>query len=161
MAELLAAYSLAEIVAILVTVAAAIKGFVSFGEWVDKRLKKRTSKAISEIDKDKKLEARLSLGSQTMQNLKQEQQEIRNLLENLSTSIKLLIESDKDDIKSYITECYHHFMKQGWIDDYSLDCLEKRFSHYVQEGGNSFIEDLMKDLRKLPKVSADKSLPWE
>ena len=43
-----------------------------------------------------------------------------------------------------------YFMEKGSIDYQSLDVLEHRFKHYVDEGGNSFIEDLMKDLRKLP-----------
>ena len=72
-------------------------------------------------------------------------------LENITGSINLLIKSDRDDIKSYITEKYHHFIEQGWIDDYNLDCIEKRYSHYKKEGGNSFIEDLMGEIRKLPK----------
>lgn len=39
----------------------------------------------------------------------------------------------------------HHFFvyKQGWIDDYSLDCLEKQYRHYRQEGSSSFIEQKM------------------
>ena len=39
----------------------------------------------------------------------------------------------------------HHFFvyKQGWIDDYNLNCLEKRYRHYQQEGSNSFIEQKM------------------
>jgi hypothetical protein len=64
----------------------------------------------------------------------------------------ILIESDKDDIKAYITREYHYFVEEKkWIDKFSLDCIEKRYAHYVDEGGNSFILDLMNELRKLPK----------
>ena len=42
-------------------------------------------------------------------------------------------------------------MVQKEIDDYSLDCLEKMFKHYTDEYGNSFIEDLMKQLKALPR----------
>lgn len=64
----------------------------------------------------------------------------------------MLIDSDKDDIKSYITREHHYFCYQiGWIDDFSLDCLEKRYRHYADEGGNSFIEGFMDELRALPK----------
>ena len=37
------------------------------------------------------------------------------------------------------------------IDDFSLDCIEKRFAHYQDEGGNSFIAALMAEIRALPK----------
>ena len=65
-------------------------------------------------------------------------------------TLKLLIESDRDAIKSFIVKEYHHFIDQQWIDDFSLDTIEKRFDHYKEEGGNSYICNLMKDLRDLP-----------
>lgn len=69
-------------------------------------------------------------------------------------AVDMLIASDKDDIKAYITKEHHYFCyEKGYIDDYSLDCLERRYGHYKDEGGNSFAEDLMKDVRTLPKVS--------
>ena len=66
--------------------------------------------------------------------------------------VNLLIASDRDDIKSWITEKHHYYCySQEWIDDYSLDCIEKRFAHYQDEGGNSFIAALMAEIRALPK----------
>ena len=79
-------------------------------------------------------------------------QEVDATLTKLIEKIDQLTGSDKDAIKSYITEKHHFFVyKQGWIDDYSLDCLERRFEHYKEEGGNSFIEQEMNDLRSLPR----------
>jgi len=70
----------------------------------------------------------------------------------LSKKVDNLIESDRDDIKSFLTREHHYFCYQkGWIDDYSLECCEKRFQHYVNEGGNSFIEHFMEEMRALPK----------
>ena len=66
----------------------------------------------------------------------------------------MLIESDRDDIKSFITREHHRFCYQvGWIDDFSLDCIEKRYKHYKNEGGNTFIDGFMEELRALPKSS--------
>jgi hypothetical protein len=42
-----------------------------------------------------------------------------------------------------------------WIDDFSLNCLEKRYEHYLAEKGNSFVHNLMDDLRALPKKPPD------
>lgn len=73
-------------------------------------------------------------------------------INKLNKSIELLTASDKDDIKAYITREHHYFCyKIGYIDDYNLDCIEKRYSHYKDEGGNSFISTLMEELRALPK----------
>ena len=60
--------------------------------------------------------------------------------------------SEKDDIKAYITEKHHFFCyEKKWIDDHSLDCLERKNKHYKDEGGNSFIDGLMAEIRALPK----------
>jgi hypothetical protein len=34
--------------------------------------------------------------------------------------------------------------------------LEKRYQHYAEEGGNSFIENFMNELRALPKQQPSK-----
>ena len=47
---------------------------------------------------------------------------------------------DKEDIKAFITLQHHKFVyEQEWIDDYSMECLEKRFAIYEREHGNSFV----------------------
>ena len=87
-----------------------------------------------------------------MNQLQTNQKVIEKTLEDLSNKINMLIESDKDDIKSFITREHHRFCYQvGWIDDFSLDCIEKRYKHYTDEGGNTFIPGLMEELRALPK----------
>lgn len=47
----------------------------------------------------------------------------------------------------------HHFYvyQKGTIDAYSLDCIERLYDRYVSEGGNTYVKELMKDLRELPK----------
>lgn len=69
---------------------------------------------------------------------------------DLTNMVKDLIESDKDAIKSWITRMHHELMEIGWVDDYSLQCIEARFAHYQKFGGNSFALDLMTDIRALP-----------
>jgi hypothetical protein len=80
---------------------------------------------------------------------KQQSEEINDL----RRCVHILIDSDKNDIKAWIAEKYRKLMLQGWVDDYDLDCIERRFANYLQEGGNSYVEDLINDIRKLPKVS--------
>lgn len=67
-----------------------------------------------------------------------------------SEKLEILTQSDKDSIKSWIVEKHHFFIKQGWIDDFNMDAIEKRFTHYQIEGGNSYVCDLIQELRKLP-----------
>ena len=84
-------------------------------------------------------------------------EELSGAVDRLAEKVELLTESDKDDIKAFITREYHYFCEQKkWIDDYSMDCIEKRFEHYQQEGGNTFVGTLVEQLRSLPRVAPDK-----
>ena len=83
----------------------------------------------------------------------QNQEKIFEEIKLFKQQLEMIIESDKDDIKSWITEKHHFYCyERKWIDDYSMDCIEKRYRHYKDEGGNSFIEELMNELRSLPKT---------
>lgn len=119
----------------------SIKGIISFLQ----QIKHYTKKIVYKSDESDKIK----------ENLKQQELEIKDLkssIQQINKLIRLLIESDKDDIKAFITRQHHYFVYQkGWIDDYSLDCIEQRYSHYENQGGNSFIASLMKELRALPK----------
>lgn len=150
--ELLEHFSINEIIIGIILLALAIKGTVSFIQWAIKEINAIFKKKNINISIHQKMDERLNKHDEKIAELINVQKDILNKIENLSSDINLLLASDKDDIKSYITEKHHYFCYvQQWIDDYSLDCLEKRFSHYKEEGGNSFIENLMKELRSLPK----------
>ena len=143
MIKLIETYSLSEIIIFLVTFALAVKGIVAFWDWTIERLRKVLKKE-NQKEKDREI----------IKKLVQQQDEFEKTLNNITDKINLLIQSDKDDIKSYITKEHHFFCyEKKWIDDYSLDCIEKRYNHYQQEGGNSFIKELMNELRNLPKQS--------
>lgn len=134
MIELLTAYSIEQILILLFMTGLSIKGVVDLIDWIKNKIKAKFSK---EERGDAALE---------QINLFQEQ------LATLAKKVDLLIDSDKDSIKAYITKEYHHFTEKQWIDDYSLDCLERRYEHYVAENGNSFIGGMMEDIRKLDRT---------
>lgn len=149
MKELVGTYSAQEILLFLVTFALAVKGFVSFWDWGYARLKQVFKK---ENDQEQELDSIQHQFDEHLKNYKIVQDNQNETLRILTEKINLLIDSDKDSIKSFITERHHHFCyEEGWIDDYSMDCIERRFRHYTDEGGNSFIHDLMEELRALPK----------
>lgn len=141
MEKLLTTYSLHEILVFLIVCALGVKGFITFWDWAVDRLRKIFHK-----------ENQRDLEREKIDTLSENQQKLVENMKDLTKKIDMLIESDKADIKAYITEKYHYFVyDRKWIDDYSLDSLEKRFTRYVQEGGNSFVEGLMTEIRALPK----------
>lgn len=143
MAQLLATYSIAEILLFIILLAIAIKGVVTFWDWGWERLKKVFHKeSQQENDRDK------------LNRVAEQQEKLFNDIQELNRKISILVDSDKDDIKAFITDKHHYFCyERKWIDDYSMDCIERRYSHYKDEGGNSFIATLMDELQELPKQS--------
>ena len=152
MLELLQHYSIPEIFLFIVLLALAFKSVVSFFEWLEERLKKAFNIKFGKMSEKEKINKRIEDGENFMTQLREHQKHNDEALQDLSKKIDTLVESDKDDIKAYITKEHHKFCyDKGWIDDFSLDCLEKRFKHYADEGGNSFICGFMQELRALPK----------
>ena len=140
MLDLLNNYSLTEIIVFIVTLSFSIKGVVDFYDWAKKRIKEPVDKQYTDKEMQKKVLNTLEAHSQE--------------IEKMSKAIDILIRSDKDDIKSWITEKHHYFCYDlGYIDDYNYQCIEARYSHYKEEDGNTFIDGFMTDIRALPKVS--------
>ena len=74
-------------------------------------------------------------------------------------ALNLLVESDKDNIKSWIVEKHHHFCYEvGAIDYFSLESIERRFDHYQAEEGNSYVATLVEELKALPKIENESIL---
>ena len=141
MTQLLTHYSVSEILLFIVVFAIAIKKVIQFIDWA----RKRTTQAVKQAERPEQLK-------QAIQQHDKEFDDINTKLSTLADSINLLIESDKDDIKQSLTKDHHYFCyKLKSIDDYSLDCMERRYSHYTEEGGNSFVETLMSQVRALPR----------
>ena len=150
MAELITNYSWSEIILFVIAFAAAIKGVVTFWDWGKDRLRKVYDKE----DKIEEIKSLIVENTKQMNEFSNIQAQTINEIQHLKENITNLTASDKDDIKAWITEKHHHFCYDiKYIDDYSLECNEKRYAHYVDEGGNSFISKLMEEIRNLPKVS--------
>lgn len=158
MVELLTQFTLTEVLIAVTLFAIAVKGIVSFYDWVVEKFLKiyKTKKRPEELHNESLL--KIEAHQREYEELKERQTELalrqdklEGHLNNFEQKIDLLIESDKDDIKSYITEKYDLFVKGiGSIDKYNLDCVERRYEHYKEENGNSFVADLVAEIRRLP-----------
>ena len=140
MLDLLNHYSLTEIITFIILLSLSIKGVIDFYDWAKKRIKE----PVDRIYTDKEMQKRV------LDTLESHNEQINKM----SKAVDILIRSDKDDIKSWITEKHHYFCYElGYIDDYNYQCIEARYTHYKEEDGNTFIDAFMDDIRALPKVS--------
>lgn len=166
MEELFTKYSLTEIILFIFVFATSLKGFFTLWDYfydkIKRHFKEETEEEQGKIDITKQLaDISAQIENINAQHILDRQELIKKIDETNAT-ISVLLASDKDDIKSWITEKHHYFCYESKCIDYqSLDCIEKRYRHYVDEGGNSFVADLMNEIRALPKVSMLKEIEME
>lgn len=78
----------------------------------------------------------------------------------LSEEIKVSKERDDSlqeyqvaSTRRYLVDAHHlHCYERHFIDEQTLDSLEKMFDMYHSRGGNSYIENCMQELRSLPRI---------
>ena len=101
------------------------------------------NKTFNHIDKIREQEETLR---QVIKNMQQQKKQ----LQSITDKIDELLVSDKDSIKSWIVMLYKQYKKDpSGLDSMQMDLLERRFSHYKKEGGNSYIDNLMQELREI------------
>ena len=151
--QLLTTFSPMTIILCIIMIFLAFKAIMDYKTWMqsfaNEAYKKRKDKE-SELNDIQELKTSVNAIAEDISGIK-------TSLANINAQVETLTESDKDDIKAFITREYHYFVeKMGWIDDYSMDCLEKRYAHYVAYRGNTFVGELMKALRALPRKYDDR-----
>ena len=151
-ASVLKDFPISEILLCIIGVLVLIKWIIEYFDWGHKRTKDKYDQEAKRNKDIEDINEKLNQNSEDIKMLIEMQKQQNEKIEQQNLRIELLIDSDKDDIKAFITEKYHYFVEvKGWIDDYSLDCLERRFQHYKDENGNSFVADLMSEIKRLPK----------
>lgn len=98
------------------------------------------------------LEDRFENGEARMTALEKEEADAEERICTLEAKVSLLLESDQQAIKTWIKAQHDKWMPKKYIDSYILELLDKRYAIYVKEDGNSWAEDMVKDLRSLTVV---------
>lgn len=156
--NLLSQYSLETIILFIVGLAVSLKFISEIWDWFYSRIKKhfniQTEKQQQDItDREKTIELE--------QKLNKFIQDMYKRHDDLNESVSKLIEQQihttdrlQENTRSYIIDKHHYFCYQiKAIDDMNLQSLERRYMYYKADGGNSFIVQLMEEIRQLPRVN--------
>lgn len=158
MIQLLTNYSLGQIFIFVVLAAIALKEVVTFLDWANEKARKKVKKEQQPQTISRKLDRAIQEQDEQIIEMKEDIIEIQQSIQKLNKNIEMLISSDRDSIKAWLTAQHHYFMEKGSIDYYSFDCISKRYEHYKDEGGNTFIDDIMEDINDLPKTGDKKNI---
>lgn len=99
--------------------------------------------SISSLEKTNKKE------DNAITKLQENIENLSNSLNEIQKDTELLKDSDKDDIKAFITREYNYWYPKKCIDIYSLKAIESRYDKYLKENGNTFVKDLMTRIRTI------------
>lgn len=158
MIELLTNYSLGQILVFVVITAIALKEAVTFFDWLHDKARKQVQKEQQPQNISEKFKTVLKQKEEELSNITSQMNEMQASINTISDKLQMLVASDRDAIKAWLTAQHHHFMDKGAIDYYSFDCISRRYQHYKEEGGNTFIDDLMEDINNLPKEGEKKHI---
>jgi predicted RNase H-like nuclease (RuvC/YqgF family) len=157
MKELLQTLSIQEICLYLVMFCVAIKSIVDFIDWMKEKYHSKFNKDYDMAEREKRMSGRcdqlLEQHEHTIdicEELSNSISALEKTIEEIKEQLNQLTVSDMHDIKGWIVEKHHFLMKQQWVDDFTMDTIEKRFADYKAENGNSYVEGLMNELRSLP-----------
>lgn len=163
MNELLTTFSVEQIIIYTIMLGFAIKGCVDFADWIKKKYNEKFNKDYTAKTKEEILEQHYINCSKQHEESIQKYNDLEDILYNfmetvnekvdkIEEQVSQLTRSDMHDIKGWIVEKHHKIIKQGWVDDFTMDIIEKRYSDYLAQGGNSYIKGLITELRNLPHV---------
>ena len=104
MLELLQNYTVAEIISFIILLSLAIKAIISFLDWAKERL----FKFFRKEEKGNSLD-------DTLSKIIESQEQLSKEIKKINDTINILIHSDKDDIKSFITNTIYLFINQSTL----------------------------------------------
>ena len=156
MLDLLYSFSGAQIVIAGILIILAVKEAISVFEFFYKRAHNHFDNQEEKKDQMTDVIEKIDKLDDKINKITEKQEEIRVDLQEQKEQLTLLTESDKDQLKSFIVREHHYYCyTKKWIDDFSMDALEKCYGHYTAEGGNSYVHDLMDEIRALPHANPD------
>lgn len=107
------------------------------------------NKAVDQVDKVRDREQGAIRASEQLATQNTE-------LMKINEKIDQLLVSNEDSIKSWIVTLYKQRKKDpSGLDSMQMDLLERRFSHYKKMGGNSYVDNLMQELREIYNSKED------
>lgn len=134
------------IIALFFCTIEVVKGIQFFKELKNKTVNEAVEERQQAID----MQAEFNKLHERFDQIQDELKTVKERLAVAEQQLKDLTISDMHDIKSWIVEQYHKFyVQQGWIDAFSAETIDRRYSDYKKEGGNSYIKTLIDQLHTL------------
>lgn len=146
--------SVEEVIILVVVMVLAIKSVWSAAEWIWKKIREKLDITNDKETWEKNVVNTLHGLDKKIDNLELQNQKTHDEQEYIKDSLKLVQERLQENTRSYLIDTHHkHCYQLKSIDDLTLQSVERRYLYYKTAGGNSFIDGLMEEIRKLPRIN--------
>lgn len=154
LSQIFSQYSLESIILLVVGLAVSIKFLGEIFEWFYTKIRKYFNFKNNQDRQHSEIVNSVSLTQTTLDSVLEKLNELRLEVDDLKQQGEATNERLQEEARSYIIDKHHYFCYEiHAIDDLNLQSLERRFMYYKNAGGNSFVNGLMEDIRKLPRVT--------
>lgn len=146
-------HSLNEIFAFCVGLIVFLKMFGEALEWIIRLFRDKLNLRTTSEKKYDEVVENIAGVCKSLEVIKEDVSDNNEMLGRIEERVDMLHEQEQQDIRAYLVDRHNYFCFDiGAIDEGSLTEIEARYSYYKSQGGNSFIDNMMSDIRKLPYI---------
>lgn len=156
-------YSTESIILFIMAIAIAIKAVSELWEYFYNKLRKYFNYQTKKEQTYSDLMESISNLETSLSTLRQK--EIVSIYEKVDLSVKrneevkaqvsLITERLQETTRGHIIDKHHYFCYElRYIDDLSLQSLEREYLYYKASGGDTYVDGLMEDMRELPRLTS-------
>lgn len=146
--------SVEEVIVLVIVMVLAIKSVWSAAEWIWKKIRDRLDITNDKDRWARNVSSSLDSLDKKIDNLELQNQKTHEEQEYIKDNLKLVQERLQENTRSFLIDAHHkHCYQIKSIDDLTLQSVERRYLYYKTAGGNSFIDGLMDEIRKLPRIN--------
>lgn len=151
--QLFAQYSIESILLLLIMLGVSVKFIGELCEYFYNKMKKYFADEASQVKENESLSESIRQIDSKVTAVKDSIEKQQEIIAMLQEQSQLTVERMQENERSYIIDKHHYFCYEvGMIDDMNLQSLERRYVYYKAQGGNSFIDGLMREIRALPRT---------
>jgi predicted nuclease with TOPRIM domain len=136
----------------------AIKYIAELLSWFYSKLQNYFNGQQAQKDKNVELIDTLETVGENIKSIDAKLDNLNEVVRKLEKESALTTERLQEQARSYIIDKHHHFCYEiGAIDDINLQSIERQFLYYKNAGGDTYIDNLVAEIRELPKLSLNTS----
>ena len=152
--NLLSSYSLQEITILTITLLFVAETFWKLVEFFYNKYQVHVGKKIDKREFEQRLKAAFEQLSLKVDELNEQNKQTHLQQDQIEKKLALVQERMQENTRSFLIDAHHKFCYQYHkIDDLNLQSIERHYLYYKTAGGDTFVDNLVEEIRSLPRAN--------